>query len=621
MFRKMKLKQRLYLQLSIAMLPLAGILLYQILAVSDFPERAKQAQSQYRQLINISGQYKQFLNGVSDAVDSGHLASNNVQVFKDLKAKTAELSQKLSYSKLRDANQTLTKLDEAISKSTDVETLFPLKSEINNADLLLTAAVGQMETDMTALIDAEQAATRSKARIASIVIGLTIVLLALLIRKIVNGVVEPITWTIREAHRVASGDLTTKIEVRKNGEWGELEQSLKYMCESLIAIVTKVKQSADRIAKDAQQIASDNGDISTRTLQQTQSLQVTTGYMADLMKTVQHNEASAQRANHVASEASAVASKGGQVITQMVDTMNTIHASARKIGDIIGVIDGIAFQTNILALNAAVEAARAGEMGRGFAVVATEVRNLAQRTSGAAKEISSLITESTGQVEQGAKLVQSAGGTMDDIVTSVNHVTEIMHEIIESGMQQNSKITQVNVSVAEIDQSTQQNAQLIEHSAEAAESLSGQAAGLVNLVTAFKLDMRIHPRKRVSVPVTLIQGDGTPLTGTTFDVSTGGLATVTRKDFPIGREMRVNFSLSLGQQLVPFNVPVRVQYCVEVDGAYKTGFSFLNLPAAMLSALEEFTRDAWQTHLAQSTPAEQPASNDSTVTASLPSAA
>ncbi|MDP1929083.1 MAG: methyl-accepting chemotaxis protein, partial [Thiobacillus sp.] len=290
------------------------------------------------------------------------------------------------------------------------------------------------------------------------------------------------------ADRIASGDLTSEINVEGRDETGELLGALKRMNDSLKQIVGEVRTGTETIAVATREIASGNADLSSRTEQQASSLEETASSMEELTSTVKQNAENARQANQLVQSTAEVAVKGGQVVDHVVDTMASIKDSSRKIADIIGVIDGIAFQTNILALNAAVEAARAGEQGRGFAVVASEVRNLAQRSAGAAKEIKALIEDSVGKVDAGGKLVDEAGKTMSEIVTSVKRVTDIMSEIAAASQEQSAGIEQVNQAITQMDDVTQQNAALVEQAAAAAESLEEQANALTQAVSIFKLD-------------------------------------------------------------------------------------------------------------------------------------
>jgi len=313
---------------------------------------------------------------------------------------------------------------------------------------------------------------------------------ALLIRSIRR----PLEQANALAARIAQGDLSGQIDVSRGDEFGELMKSLAAMNESLGRMVHQVRQSTDSIATASAEIATGNHDLSVRTEQTSSDLQSTASAMDQLTSTVQHSADNARQASQLAASASSVAQKGGTVVQQVVTTMGEINASSKKISDIIGVIDGIAFQTNILALNAAVEAARAGEQGRGFAVVASEVRSLAQRSAEAAKEIKALIGTSVSKVESGTKLVTDAGATMGDIVQSVKRVADVIGEITAAATEQSAGIAQVNTSINNLDQMTQQNAALVEQSAAAAQSMREQADQLAKAVSVFRVNAVVHQR-------------------------------------------------------------------------------------------------------------------------------
>jgi methyl-accepting chemotaxis protein len=337
---------------------------------------------------------------------------------------------------------------------------------------------------------AQASAATTSMTVLSVIAAALAVFLAVYISR---SIVRPLHEAMAVAQEVAAGDLTRRVEVRSKDETGQLMLALRNMNDGLAKIVSEVRASSDTIATASSQIAAGNFDLSSRTEEQASSLEETAASMEELTSTVKQNADNARQGNRLAMTASEVAVKGGSVMSEVIATMGAINDSSKKIVDIISVIDGIAFQTNILSLNAAVEAARAGEQGRGFAVVASEVRSLAQRSSLAAKEIKELIGDSVGRVEAGAKLVEQAGATMDEVVNSVRRVTDIMAEITAASQEQSAGIEQVNVAIAQMDQVTQQNAALVEEASAAAESMQQQAAGLSEVVSVFKVNGKQQP--------------------------------------------------------------------------------------------------------------------------------
>ncbi|OWT80093.1 MULTISPECIES: methyl-accepting chemotaxis protein [unclassified Achromobacter] len=302
-----------------------------------------------------------------------------------------------------------------------------------------------------------------------------------------RGITQPLAKALTAARRVADGDLGSEITVHGRDETGQLLEALQAMNGNLRNIVGQVRGGTDSIATAAREIAAGNLDLSSRTEEQASSLSETAATMEQMTVTVKQNADNARQANQLAVSASEVASRGGAVVSQVVGTMTSINESSRRIVDIIGVIDGIAFQTNILALNAAVEAARAGEQGRGFAVVASEVRSLAQRSATAAKDIKQLISDSVAKVDSGSQLVSQAGATMDEIVESVKRVTDIMGEISAATHEQTGSIEQINLAIAQMEQVTQQNAALVEEAAAASGAMQDQTSTLAQLVSVFRL--------------------------------------------------------------------------------------------------------------------------------------
>jgi methyl-accepting chemotaxis protein len=358
-------------------------------------------------------------------------------------------------------------------------------AKINQSMQQFAASMNEEAKEADAEFDATGKSTIRNALIVGVIILALLIALSI---WILFSITRPLQLALEVAGAVAKGDLTQRIEVTSNDEVGKLMQALKDMNESLAGIVGEVRNSTESITTASQEIAQGNADLSQRTEEQASSLEETASSMEELTSTVRQNAENAKQANQLATNASDVAVKGGKVVGEVVETMASISTSSKKIVDIISVIEGIAFQTNILALNAAVEAARAGEQGRGFAVVAGEVRNLAQRSAAAAKEIKTLIDDSVDKVDSGSKQVDQAGATMQEIVQAVKRVTDIMSEISAASQEQGAGIEQVNTAIVQMDEVTQQNAALVEEAAAAAEAMQEQAEALMHAVSIFKLE-------------------------------------------------------------------------------------------------------------------------------------
>ncbi|MBI5255146.1 MAG: MCP four helix bundle domain-containing protein [Burkholderiales bacterium] len=366
------------------------------------------------------------------------------------------------------------------------------ESVISPRSVAVTGALGKIaESEIAAGRREFQRAQDTEAAVRWLVAGCSgaaLLLGGVLALAITRSIVRPLRSAVQVAQTIREGDLTRPVQAMGRDEPAQLLRAMGDMQASLARVVSQVRSNAQSVASASAQIAQGNQDLSSRTESQASALQETAASMEQLGSTVKLNADNARQANQLAQGASDIARECGAVVGQVVETMKGINDGSRKIADIIGVIDSIAFQTNILALNAAVEAARAGEQGRGFAVVAGEVRTLAQRSAEAAREIKSLITASVERVEQGSTLVDRAGSTMDQVVGSIRRVTEIVGEISAATQQQSAGVGQVGDAVSQMDQATQQNAALVEQSAAAAESLTTQAEGLVQAVAVFKLD-------------------------------------------------------------------------------------------------------------------------------------
>jgi methyl-accepting chemotaxis protein len=389
------------------------------------------------------------------------------------------------YSKLQDELLRLVNANDAEGARAYLKTVRPVLVEYKKA----IADQMQVQKDLASADSDQATVTYVFSRRLILALGLLSLLGAgALAWWMTASIVRPMRRALAVADAVAAGDLTTQVEVTSKCEVGQLLGALKTMNDNLVKTVSTVRSGTEAIGTASSEVAAGNQDLSSRTEQQASSLEETASSMEELTSTVKQNADNARQANTLADAASGVAARGGKVIHEVVSTMEQIHEASGKIADIISVIDGIAFQTNILALNAAVEAARAGEQGRGFAVVAGEVRSLAQRSAAAAKEIKTLIDDSSEKVDTGSRLVKEAGSTMGDIVDSVRRVTDILNEISSASQEQTAGIEQINEAITQMDAVTQQNAALVEQAAAASQSMQDQAARLSAAVAVFKLE-------------------------------------------------------------------------------------------------------------------------------------
>jgi methyl-accepting chemotaxis protein len=489
MFNRMKIKQRIYLQVGVAVFPLALLTLYQQVSVNDLPARVNSELENHHQALQASGRYKEFLNGVNDAVDSGKFSDKALAALGAAQERTSKLAQSAPSTPLAAALPWLMSLQRALLANNSIAALVPLRAQVANIDVALQQQIDDTEKHLSQMVDDDSRATRKRTGVLGIVAACTMLLLAFLVRQMVNGIIVPIRAAVRTATAVAAGDLSSQVAgTDRHDELGDLLRALAGMNAALTSIVAGVRDGSTSIAEAAQGIAVGNNAFSERSDQQTRALTVTAASMRELTSQVEHNADYANRADDLAQSACGVARRGGDIVEQVVDTMGAISASSRKIVDIISVIDGIAFQTNILALNAAVEAARAGEQGRGFAVVAAEVRNLAQRSASAAREVKTLINDSVGRIETGGILVGQAGQTMSQIVESIASVTTLVGQISASSSLQTRGLGEVNRCIADVEKVTLQNGALIEQAASSAHEMSQDAAALVQMVSVFNLE-------------------------------------------------------------------------------------------------------------------------------------
>jgi len=503
-----------------------GCLLVLLIAVAAVGQLSLgKVHEQMRQITGAGAEKAKLVNGMLETVSAIGIQSRSAAMLNDIDPKQAQAQIAAVASSLKEYTRQEAALEELLKSSSAAPAQLQLLAEAQalgnktrpelttaikaaddgdtvSATLALMTRVAPSETSWRAklrelielqnTLNAEATAsaeqTQSRARtVGGLLVTLAIALGLLIAWRITTSITAPIGRAVVVAERIANGDLTSQIEVRIHDETGRLLDAIAAMQDRLRALVGDISQTADSILVASSEVASGNLDLSQRTEHTSHNLQSAASALAELTGTVTQSADSARQANQLASTASDAATRGGEVVSQVVRTMDTISASSRKIADIISVIDGIAFQTNILALNAAVEAARAGEQGRGFAVVASEVRSLAGRSAEAAKQIKALIGASVDQVQEGSTLVNHAGKTIEDLVLSVRRVSDIMGEITAATQEQSQRIGHVSQSVGELEEMTQQNAALVEEGAAAADSLKEQAGRLTQMVHAFRL--------------------------------------------------------------------------------------------------------------------------------------
>src|SRR5450830_162904 len=419
------------------------------------------------------------------------------QLFARYEPLIANQEEKQGYDKLKTSWEAFLVLDKKqmeLAEGSEADIMAARKLAVGEVAQTFSAVLGDLSKNVDINIDGADKSTSAAAVsyqqaliVSGVVIVIALLMGAMLAVLVTRSIPQPLSTGVTVAEAVAQGDLTSKFDIHGRDEPADLLRALQHMNDRLVDIVGQVRLSSDSIATGSAEIATGNADLSQRTEQQASNLEETAASMEELNSTVKTNADTAQQASRLATDATQAAEQGGAVVGRVVATMQDISASSKKISDIIGVIDGIAFQTNILALNAAVEAARAGEQGRGFAVVASEVRSLAGRSAEAAKEIKSLIGASVEKVENGTVLVDEAGQSMDGIVNQVKRVSQLINEISSASMEQSSGISQIGDAVNQLDQVTQQNAALVEESAAAADSLKNQSQRLAELVAVFNL--------------------------------------------------------------------------------------------------------------------------------------
>jgi methyl-accepting chemotaxis protein len=503
-----RLRHRLYVQFSGAILPLMALVAYQALTRNDLPERVEAALVSYDLSLDAVNGYGKFMDGVADAVDTGRLGGNSVGALQ----RSAGDARKLAALHAEDAD-TARRMDavaKAIPASVGIEALMPLKGELQALRQLLSQGAERRRQAISALVEEEQQAARHRrefllagALAALAVLGFT----AWILRRLVRGITDPIARSVEAANDIADGRLDRRVDIdeKRRDEMAQLLGAMAAMQGNLTDLVRSVRSRAESVAAASEVLSSETGALSQRSEEQAASLEEAAASMEELSATVRENTTNARRANELARQAADAAAAGTAAVQRVVDTMDQISSSSKRISDIVGLIDSIAFQTNILALNAAVEAARAGEQGRGFAVVASEVRSLSQRCASAATEIKALIGTSVTQVEDGTKRVGEAGRSIEVLVDDVRKVSAIMGDIAGASAEQERGIGQVGQSVTQMDGVVQRNAAAAQESAATAERLRHDARELEEAVSRFRLGDEGTPSPARSVPGPALQ--------------------------------------------------------------------------------------------------------------------
>jgi methyl-accepting chemotaxis protein len=478
--------RKIVLQLVLVIVPLAGLLLVQTLFDLWRAESLVQAFPAHVAAAKARAEFNLFVDGLADAVDTGKLASAAREA---LELARRDSARAMAGDPLAaETERQLAALSRVASEPEPLKALMPLRTQIGTANKALEQLDERLRTQLQEAIDAARAEARSEMVIALLITGFIVLTSAWFARSMIRTLTRPLHEAIARAQAIAGGDLQPIRTTGGNDETSQLLRALAAMTGALRAVVAKVRASSDGIGTASQEIASGSVDLSARTEQAASSLQQTTSSVGQLLQMIKRNAENAQKASALAASASAVADRGGEAVSKVAGTMLEIAERSQKIGSIIGVIDGIAFQTNILALNAAVEAARAGEQGRGFAVVAAEVRALAGRSADAAREIKSLVGASIEGVHSGSDQARDAGATMQDLVTQVRHVSVLIEEINRGSNAQSTEIDQVNGAVRELERMTQQNAALVEQSTAAARMLEEQGRNLAQAVAVFSAE-------------------------------------------------------------------------------------------------------------------------------------
>jgi methyl-accepting chemotaxis protein len=481
------LRRRMFMQVFAAVLPLIALSIYEANLVSSMVADVNSRLSSSQLSVQAVSGYRDFVNGVTDAVDSGHLSASAMAALHRCLEDLQQLQAQQPSEELRRALEVGHQLQSSIAVDVSIKALLPLRASINSADAAIKAVDAQIQTELARRVELEQQSGRSRRHL---VIGFTVLTLALLtlaLGQMINSVNRAIGMAVSVAKRITAGDLTAGIDVQRRDELGELQLSLSQMHGALSTIVADVHHSSEQISIASASIAAGNSDLARRTEQQAASLARIRDSASQLQTEVAQNTAESAKASEVAHRAAELASSGGAVVDRVVETMQSIYAGSKQVVDFIGGIQEIAFQTNILAINAAVEAARAGASGRGFAVVASEVRDLANRSATTAKNAKELIGKTFARVDDGTGLVQQAGERMKEIIAAVRSLSEITEAVLAASQRQLHDTDQVARTVTQLDAMTQENSLFVQKAEQASAAVRDMVSDLDAAASQFKL--------------------------------------------------------------------------------------------------------------------------------------
>jgi methyl-accepting chemotaxis protein len=533
-FRSLRL--RMYVQIFAAVLPLAALLVYESVLVSVMVRDVNFGLTISQLATGAQESYREFVNGVTDAVDTGSVGPKAIEALHDALGQLRDLEAAQPSEELRGAIDEVNRVDSALNSSNSLKTLLPLRSDVNGAASAIKATAAKIEKELGNRVAEEQASGRKRE---IILIGLTLATLAALawtLGHMITSITYPISMAVNVTNRVTDGDLTGEVEIKTRDELGELQAALLNMHIALTEIVADVRRASQDIAAATTNIADGNADLARRTELQGESLAKIRDSAVQLRDTVAGNARESEKASEVATRTAEVAARGGETVDQVVDTMRSIYASSKQVVDFIGSIQNIAFQTNILAINAAVEAARAGDSGRGFAVVAAEVQALANRSESIAKDAQELIGKTFVRVKDGTQLVEQAGRQMQEIIASVQSLAETTHTVMQVSQRQQRDTDAVASTVTQIDEMTRENSAFVQDAERASAAVRERASDLDQIVGRFKL-MR-HSRHTVNWEANGSFG-GKRFAGIVRDISVTGMRLETDVTFKVGQPMRV----------------------------------------------------------------------------------